>query len=208
MAPQARKDGEETRRRLLEAACQVFGEKGYRDATNAEVCEKAGANIAAINYHFGSKQALLEAILDRFFVNLYSVAEEILTGEDPPELKLRLYFRSVISVFRKHPDLVRIAITELPYDMPGIVQFKADRVTRMLGLVAAHVLPALPEEVRKRIRLEVIGPAIVGMLTFHFLMRPVIQNAFQINFDSSFYENYADELADVFMHGVFREVQP
>jgi hypothetical protein len=62
--------------------------------------------------------------------------------------------------------------------------------------------------VRKRIRLEVVGPAIVGMLTFHFLMRPVLQNAFQMNFDGSFYENYADELADIFMYGVFRGGQP
>lgn len=203
-----KKEEQSAKERLMQAAIRLFAKKGYSATGLREIVREAGVSVAMVNYHFGSKQALLEAILDRFFLNLYSVAEEILTGEDPPELKLRLYFRSVISVFRKHPDLVRIAITELPYDMPGIVQFKADRVTRMLGLVAAHVLPALPEEVRKRIRLEVIGPAIVGMLTFHFLMRPVIQNAFQINFDSSFYENYADELADVFMHGVFREVQP
>ena len=58
---QFRKDGEETRRRVLESACQVFGEKGYRDATNADICKLAGANIAAINYHFGSKADLYKA---------------------------------------------------------------------------------------------------------------------------------------------------
>jgi AcrR family transcriptional regulator len=39
----------------------VFGEKGYRDATNAEICRTAEANSAAINYHFGSKSRLYEA---------------------------------------------------------------------------------------------------------------------------------------------------
>jgi TetR/AcrR family transcriptional regulator len=194
--------------RLLQAAIRLFAKKGYSATGLREIVREAGVSVAMVNYHFGSKQALLEAILDRFFFSLYSVAEEILTGEDPPELKLRRYLRAVVGVFRKNPDLVRIAITELPNDMPGIVQFKADRVTRMLGLVAGHILPALPEEVRNHIRLEVVGPAIVGMLTFHFLMRPVIQNAFQIKFDSSFYENYADELADIFMYGIFRGVQP
>ncbi len=57
-----RKDGEETRQRILEAACQVFGEKGYRDATVADICTRAGANIAAVNYHFGSKSALYRAV--------------------------------------------------------------------------------------------------------------------------------------------------
>ncbi|MFO7976625.1 MAG: CerR family C-terminal domain-containing protein [Candidatus Hydrogenedentota bacterium] len=56
-----RKDGEETRGRILLAALQVFGEKGYRDATHAEICLRAGVNTAAINYHFGSKRGLYQA---------------------------------------------------------------------------------------------------------------------------------------------------
>ncbi len=56
-----RKDGEETRKRILLAAFHVFGEKGYRDATHAEICHRAGVNTAAINYHFGSKDGLYQA---------------------------------------------------------------------------------------------------------------------------------------------------
>lgn len=44
--------------RLLKSACEAFAEKGYRDATVAEICEHAGANIAAVNYYFGSKETL------------------------------------------------------------------------------------------------------------------------------------------------------
>jgi len=47
-----------TRGRVLESACEVFAEKGYRDATIAEICERAKANIASVNYHFGDKQSL------------------------------------------------------------------------------------------------------------------------------------------------------
>lgn len=44
--------------KLLTAAGEVFIEKGYRDATVAEICARANANISAVNYHFGSKEAL------------------------------------------------------------------------------------------------------------------------------------------------------
>jgi len=47
-----------TQARLLESAAEVFAEKGYRDATIAEICERAGANIAAVNYYFGDKETL------------------------------------------------------------------------------------------------------------------------------------------------------
>lgn len=48
----------ETQKRLLAAASEVFAERGYRDATIEEICRRAGANIASVNYHFGSKETL------------------------------------------------------------------------------------------------------------------------------------------------------
>ena len=53
-----RRDGEDTRRRVLASACDVFAEKGFRGATHAEICRRSKANTAAINYHFRSKEAL------------------------------------------------------------------------------------------------------------------------------------------------------
>lgn len=47
-----------TRKRLLDAASQIFAEKGYREATIIEICERAGTNVAAVNYHFGNKETL------------------------------------------------------------------------------------------------------------------------------------------------------
>ncbi len=51
-------DGIETRKRILEAASRVFADKGFREATVAEICERAQANIASVNYHFRDKESL------------------------------------------------------------------------------------------------------------------------------------------------------
>jgi AcrR family transcriptional regulator len=53
-----REGAAKTRQSLLTTAAEIFAEKGYRDATIAEISERAGTNIAAVNYHFGSKQTL------------------------------------------------------------------------------------------------------------------------------------------------------
>jgi AcrR family transcriptional regulator len=47
-----------TKRVLLEQACRIFAEKGFHETTVAEICSEAEANIAAVNYHFGSKKVL------------------------------------------------------------------------------------------------------------------------------------------------------
>jgi AcrR family transcriptional regulator len=53
-----RSDGVETRQRLLRAAAKIFAARGFWEATIAEICGEAKANTAAVNYHFGSKEAL------------------------------------------------------------------------------------------------------------------------------------------------------
>lgn len=59
----ARQDrGAETRQRLIEAALDVFGRYGFEGATTRQIARAARANLAAIVYHFGSKEALHVAV--------------------------------------------------------------------------------------------------------------------------------------------------
>ncbi len=52
-----------TRQDLLAAAAQVFAERGFREATIREICRRAKANGAAVNYHFGGKEGLYAEVL-------------------------------------------------------------------------------------------------------------------------------------------------
>lgn len=54
---------ETTKRRLLEAGGQVFAERGFEHATVREICRRAEANLASVNYHFGGKDALYAEVL-------------------------------------------------------------------------------------------------------------------------------------------------
>lgn len=55
--------GEQARQRLLLAALEKIGEKGYENASVREIAEEAGQNIAAISYYFGSKESLYTEVI-------------------------------------------------------------------------------------------------------------------------------------------------
>jgi AcrR family transcriptional regulator len=80
-----------TRQSLLVAASEIFAEKGYRDSTIAEICDRAGANVAAVNYHFGSKQTLyVEAWRHAFSESTKAHPPDGgVSGDAPPEERLR-----------------------------------------------------------------------------------------------------------------------
>lgn len=54
----------DTKTRVIEAATGLFAEKGMANVSLRELTAAAGVNLAAVNYHFGSKEALCEAVLD------------------------------------------------------------------------------------------------------------------------------------------------
>lgn len=56
-----------TRQRLLEAAGEVFAKRGFRNSTIREICHRAKANLAAVNYHFGGKKQLYAAVMEYAF---------------------------------------------------------------------------------------------------------------------------------------------
>ncbi len=54
---------QDTKTALLEAGGEVFARRGFAEATVREICAKAGANVAAVRYHFGDKAGLYSAVL-------------------------------------------------------------------------------------------------------------------------------------------------
>jgi AcrR family transcriptional regulator len=59
-----------TREDILKSAAELFSERGYDKTTVRDICRHAGANVAAVNYHFKGKSGLGESVIDMLFENV------------------------------------------------------------------------------------------------------------------------------------------
>ena len=85
---------ESTRERLLVAAREVFSEHGFQGATVREICRRAEVNLAAVNYHFNSKEALFASALD--FEPLHALRDSTL-HEGCAEARLQQFIQDFMT---------------------------------------------------------------------------------------------------------------
>lgn len=107
-----------TRNRLLDAAEQVFAEEGYRGASLRVISEKAEANIAASNYHFGGKEGLFRAVMLRYapivrderlrLLNLIQPGDDLNTIVEAYLLPAFNWLEKLESKIQKQPYFLRL----------------------------------------------------------------------------------------------------
>ena len=83
-----------TKDRLLEVAIRMFASSGYEKTTIADICSEAEANIAAVNYHFGSKEHLYIEVWKAAFAD--AIARHPADGGVPADAPVEDCFRGRI----------------------------------------------------------------------------------------------------------------
>jgi TetR/AcrR family transcriptional regulator, regulator of cefoperazone and chloramphenicol sensitivity len=164
-----RRDGNETRLHLLEAASKIFAAKGFREGTIAEICSKAHANAAAANYHFGSKEGLyVESWRYAFDKSLKAYPPDGGVASDAP-VEERLRGR-VLSIMRRimdsesHDfDIVHKEIANPTGLLAGVMQESMGPIFQGLGSVVRELLGDRTAERNVRlclmsIRAQCFGP--------------------------------------------------
>jgi len=137
----------ETRDRLVEAALQEFAAHGFEGATTREIARRAGVALAALPYHFTTKEALWRAAADRIFARLSETFRARMTGLDGVDLttRLRLVLRDFVRFAAAHPELHRFMIQEGMRESPRLAWLVETHVRPMYDAVRAMIEAAQRE---------------------------------------------------------------
>lgn len=108
----------ETARRLIEAGRELFPRLGYAACSVRALARKAGANLGAVTYHFGSKQALYEAVLASFAEPLRARVARAASEGGSPLQRIERVVRAFFRYLLEEPDMARILLHQLVSERP------------------------------------------------------------------------------------------
>ena len=161
-----------TRDRILDTAERLFAKQGFHVATLRQITQNAGVNLAAVNYHFGSKQALMRAIFKRRLdalntARMYQLDQAL--ENNPPELEevLDAFVQPALAFTRggdaegqRFMQLLLRAFADRDTDLHQAMRQEYAHVMRRFADAIARALPdADPERLRQQLDF------IVGALT-------------------------------------------
>lgn len=201
-SPQTESLEEDTKSRLLQAAGEVFADKGFHGATVREICQAAEVNIASVNYYFGDKQRLyIETVKRAHQLRTLRVPLPRWPDGTPAEVKLRDFIRTLLTRM--------IASEEAPWQHRLMLQEVMQPSQACREMVEAYIRPdhqllmsildeLLPAEV-PLVRRQQFSFSIVGQCMFYKIGAPVAQMLVsEEQFEREFtLDRLADHIADV-----------
>ena len=101
-----------TRDDILEAAAQVFRQKGFHGASMANIAEAVNLQKASLYHHVSSKQEILFELLDRALELLLERISPIATQSSPADARLRLMIREYLQILAENTDLSAVLLFE------------------------------------------------------------------------------------------------
>lgn len=144
-------DTTDTEKAIVQAARQVFLEKGLAGARMQEIADAAKVNKALLNYYFRSKEKLFQIVFEEAFQNLFTTTAQLLSSDLSFEEKIRSIIENEFGVISQTPQMPLFILNEVAKNKSIIQQ-------KMTNSRVKKVLDAFSKEVDKAVRTNAIRP--------------------------------------------------
>ncbi|MEO6423270.1 MAG: CerR family C-terminal domain-containing protein [Candidatus Nitrotoga sp.] len=194
---------EQTRERLLAAARVVFSENGFQNATVREICRRAEVNIAAINYHFSSKEALFVATLN--FEPLLALCEKTNQGSISAQERLLDFIHEFLRQLLDEKEFsvqCQFMARELAEPSPVLAKIVQEAIAPIHQFVANLVREIVGKKISEE-ELRRCVFSIFGQCVYYRHAQPVIQRLHpKLRYDQREIEAIAKHIGEFSLAGL------
>lgn len=160
---QGKRDRGATREKILEAATDVFAEKGYYEALVDEIARVSKTSKGAIYFHFPSKEGLFAALMERLAERLLADVEEAIARERGAVAKVQVALEAVLEQLVRRRRIAKILLVQSLHS-PAFTQKRLELFERFAQLIENHLDEAIAEGSIAPIDGEVVAHAWLGAI--------------------------------------------
>ncbi len=176
-SPPPSPDADPTRAKLIAAAGEVFADMGFQAATVRDICQRAGANVAAVNYYFRDKLGLYTEVLkESISANQGEIVQQAVARAKTPEEALRLLIDGMLNRMNSEDRPawnVRIMAHEMAQPTPALThvinEVLRPRYDQLRGIIA-QILNLSPDHAVTRLHAH----SVIGQVVHYVHRRPVL----------------------------------
>jgi len=198
-----------TREHILQVACEVFAERGFRNTTIRDICHRAQVNVAAVNYYFNSKENLYEEVCKYIFGLSPDNADPrfILGDNKNPEEKLHAFIHAILSTVlaRDRSNWREMIMAREMIEATNALTIVIEdmikpRFQQLYSIVKDLLGEGVDDELVRRCCLSITGQC----LYYRFAQPVVLKLNPQQKFDKAGIENLADHITQFSLHAIKR----
>ena len=96
-----------TKEKIIEATLAIIANEGFQNITIRKIATMAGVNVGAVNYHFGSKEKVLNEALEHVMIQMKKIFNCLKDNGKTPEERLEVFIQKYLKTLFKYPDPVK-----------------------------------------------------------------------------------------------------
>lgn len=193
-----------TRDKLVRAGRELFARRGYKGASIRAITTRARANLGAVTYHFGSKEALYHAVLEHITAPMRERLRRPVDYERKALPQIEEYIRATFEFVRRNPDIPKFVIqvlvaerNKLPPAVRETIRLNLMRIARLIamGQQQREIRPGRP---------LYLALAIAGQPVLHGIYRNALRDAMRFDPFGRQYRNFVNDLVKFVVAGLKR----
>ncbi len=203
---------EDTRAKILNAARQVFVEKGLDGARMQEIADRAGVNKALLHYYYRNKENLYQEIIRSTFSQFFQTVTNIINSTHPVEEQIRFFIEQHINFIHQNRDFLKLLGYELLRGNETFFENFEQAIKKGFQFPERFIQVILKgmEEgtIREHNPMQTII-SVISMNVFFFLAFPLFSKIFPgiTENETTFLEERKKAVGDLLLYGILKPSQ-
>jgi len=188
-----------TEQRILDAAKEVFQQKGMTGARMQEIADKAGINKSLLHYYYRSKDKLFGKVFEIAFSLFIPKVKEVILSDYSIFQKIEFFVDSYLDLLQKHPYIPSFIVSEINRNPKILV----DIIDKNVQINENKIVEILDQQIKQEVERGVIKPIsaknlwvnIISLCIFPIVAKPIFQGVLFKN-DNDEYDEFLKQRKD------------